>query len=664
MFFRKNKNKIQFFTSCLAIFIVAGSLFFVGAPDVFAQTQASDTTWWSWPFRWLLYGVFQLVGLLTSAAVTLLEWIINPAFISGDTGILNKKSVYEMWKFIRDFFNLFFILVLLYTAFTIVFQVAKDYKKALLSIVLAALFINFSFPVSRFIIDVGNVPMYFFADQIIQATQKSTVGTAMGAVLGTSQLDKLLLPKGDGEDVSNILVAIVFMFIFSITLLVLAVQFVFRFIGLIILVIFSPVGFAASIIPGMEKYASMWWDKFIQYVLFGPAAMLMLLIAIRFMVEIKIDGTSVTAKQAAANLTSSGFGGDTAAAMAMFTIPIILLWMTIGMASSFSIAGAGAVSGWGTGAARWVGRKTWGGTKWLGYKNPMARGIGQGLKEQVTTRFPGKQILAPSRFEAGARGIFGRGTRRGELESLDQKAAYEEAKKMKERNAGNSELKEALHGKDKKQAAAAAIVLSERKAIDTADDFAAALAVLGKNTKEVSSLIANTDSGSLKFDDEKKDKDGKTQLDRVMEAPAYSVNSKLRGDLEGRMKKEGQAKMTIEYKIKEQTKKGRSLEEARSEVYADTLDKYSADDLAKQSSLFEDMKSNPQLTKYVQDRVNLSAKGFQDAYSKANAKVQENWIKADINLQGSQTPQAASKEKEEMDKRRQKLKETREKNGR
>ena len=658
MSLKKTQNKTQFFFFCLSVFIVAGGFFFWDALAVYAeelpQAPEDSNGYFALVFKGLLYGIWYMTALLLNAAVILFQFVIQPAHFSK---LFNLISVYEMWKFIRDFFNLFFILVLLYTAFTIVFQVAKDYKKALLSIVLAALFINFSFPISRFIIDATNVPMYFFVDQITALER----GGGLSSFFSASKLGGILLTDGVKSPFVNHFLAIIFTFLLAISFAVLAVMMFVRLVGLLILVIFSSVGFAASIIPGMGKFSDQWWEKFLQYALFGPAAALMILISVRFLQGVAGE---TYFKQLATQSATNGNLSKLLESMVTFSIPIILLWFTIGIANHFSIAGASTVSNLGYGAANWARKKTWGGTKWVGLHNPITRGIGQGLKEQVSTRFPGKQILAPSKLEAGARGVFGRGTRRGELESLDQKAAYEEAKKMKERNAGNSELKDALHGNDKKQAAAAAIVLSERKAIDTADDFAAALTVLGKNTKEVSSLIANADSGALKFDDEKKDTDGKTQLDRVMEAPAYSVNSKLRGDLESRMKKEGQAKMAIEYKIKTETKKGRGLGEVRTEVYAETLDKYSADDLAKQGSLFEKMDENPELTKYVQDRVNLSAKGFQDAYSKANAKVQENWIKAGINLQGSQTPQAASKEKEGMDKRRQKLKETREKNGR
>jgi hypothetical protein len=254
--------------------------------------------------------------------VTIFGWAINPEYISGVTGFFNRPQIYELWKFIRDFFNLFFILVLLYIAFTVVFQIQKNFKKALLSLVLVALLVNFSFPISRFMIDVANVPMYFFANQML--TDPNNPGESFGTVLGATQLQGIILPYKADSDISQLLAGIVFLFMFSITLLVLAVMFVIRLAALLILVIFSSVGFAASIIPGMEQYSKMWWDNFRKYALFGPAAMLMLLIATRFFTSISGgDPTFKNMKTVAIGATTTG-DLNFVASMAMFSIPIIM----------------------------------------------------------------------------------------------------------------------------------------------------------------------------------------------------------------------------------------------------------------------------------------------------------------------------------------------------
>ncbi|MDO8566408.1 MAG: hypothetical protein Q7S04_04500 [Candidatus Moranbacteria bacterium] len=313
-------------------------------------------------FKWLLYGIFTMFGWLASLAISIFEWAIDP----NDVILLfNNPGVYESWKFVRDFFNLFFILILLYIAFTVVFQINKDFKKTILSLVLAALYINFSFPVSRALIDMTNVPMYFFANQMMARSAAQGTGI-LGGVMTASHIAGILIPGaekgGDFEtsevSVSRLLMAIVFMFIFSITLLVLSIMFVIRLVALVILVIFSSVGFAASIIPGMSSYSKQWWDNFWKYALFGPAAMLMILVATRFFASMGNDSGALMQSMKAVTVNNVVASEQTFfASMALFTIPIIMLWFAMGLAQKMSIAGASTVVGLGQKVAKWVGKQ-------------------------------------------------------------------------------------------------------------------------------------------------------------------------------------------------------------------------------------------------------------------------------------------------------------------
>lgn len=350
MFSLKNKkqNRVVF---ALALFFFASGAFFLAPSTAHADAVDAALVVVKAP----LYVVFVLLGWMTSMAVTLFEWAINPDYISGANGIMNKASVYASWKLIRDFFNLFFILTLLYTAFTIIFQVAKDYKKTLLSLVLAALFVNFSFPITRVIIDVTNVPMYYFVNQI---AAKEGGQTIFGNFLGASRIQDVLIPKDYSVlwgSTTQLMMAIVMLFIFMVSMLVMAVLMVIRLVALIVLLIFASVGFAASVVPGLEKYGSMWWEKLWHYALFGPAAMLMLFIATRFFGEIANDATRSQFVKIATNNATQG-SMDIIASMAMFSVPVIMMWFAIGLGTSMSIMGAGAVSGKGEQFIKWAGK--------------------------------------------------------------------------------------------------------------------------------------------------------------------------------------------------------------------------------------------------------------------------------------------------------------------
>jgi len=368
----KNKKNIQY-TSVLLLLVLAVGVTFPHS----AQASFWGLGWVgdgiSDVFKGLLFGIFHMVGALVSGAVVIFQWAIDPAVYSPG-GLFNKASVYNMWKLIRDFLNLFFILTLLYTAFTIVFQIASNYKKTLLSIVLAALFVNFSFPLTRVIIDATNVPMYYFINLIMGSTTAPAAAgqQVLGPVLSASGLKDLLIPPQNSlskeTTVAQLLMAIVFLFVFMVTIMVLAVMLVIRMMALLILVIFSPIGFAASVIPGLKQYSDAWWDKLWKYAFFGPATMLMLYIATQFFSEIAKDDTKqnmILATQG--NIASTG--SDYFASMGMYSITIIMLWMAIGLANTMSIAGAGAVAGTGEKFLKWTGRKlTVSPAKFVGHK--------------------------------------------------------------------------------------------------------------------------------------------------------------------------------------------------------------------------------------------------------------------------------------------------------
>ena len=447
-------------------------------------------------FKSLLYGIFVMVGWFASMAITLFEWAILPENVSGNSGLLNRNSIYSMWKMIRDFFNLFFILTLLYTAFTIVFQVAKNYKQTLLSIILAAMFVNFSFPITRVIIDMTNVPMYYFVNQL--GSNGSSQKDYLGTVLSATKLQDILVPGSKGGisnvnfsniGVSQLLMAIVFLFIFSVTLLVLAVMFVVRLAALIILLIFSSVGFAASVIPGLEKYGSMWWEKLAQYALFGPAAMLMLVIATQFFAEISQDNTNAQFVQAGlANSTpeTAGF----ISSMAMFTVPIVMLWAAIGLAVSSSLVGAGAVVGLGYAAIKGAG-------KFVAYKNPVTRGFGLGAKERFQGTKVGRWLKSPSSTEAAIKGWTkktslnpvpgwrdsgkGRAGARTELQKLKDKQINEQIAKDKENKLSRTDALNRMKSQDEVMRVSAATSLASMdNGIQSMDDLAAVLKAIDK----------------------------------------------------------------------------------------------------------------------------------------------------------------------------------------
>ncbi len=316
-------------------------------------------------FKWLLYGIFTFCAFLAMLAASIFSYVLDVSHLQS---IMNNAVIYEMWRIVRDFFNLFFIFSLLIVAFSTIFQVSKyGGLKSVWNIVLAALFINFSFPIARMIIDLGNVMMYSFINDIFGMTGD---GLTRG-VLSTSGLKGLFMLSEQNLDftVKYFLIAIVCMFMFGVSFLTLALMMFYRLFMLPILVMFSPIGFAGSAIPGMSGYSSQWWDKLIKNVFFGPIAVFMVMIAVQFMSALgRSQGNTITSSMVA----SSSASDDFLASIVYMTIPIIFFWIAITSAEKLSSEASGMANAFGSKFLKWSGGLPWRGTKgvagWAGRK--------------------------------------------------------------------------------------------------------------------------------------------------------------------------------------------------------------------------------------------------------------------------------------------------------
>jgi hypothetical protein len=288
------------------------------------------------PITCPMVGILKLLGYLLSAAAALFTITTDPAMLRT---FLDAEHVYFVWTLIRDILNVAFIMVLLFSAFATIFQVSKySFKNNLFNIVLMALLVNFSFPITRFIIDISNVLMYTLINELgPMATTSSLSGFADGAGIA-----KLLSLNASGS-ISSLLAAIVFTFVFTVTIVALALMFMVRMIMLAIIIMLSPVAFTGTIIFGIDGgYAKKWWKDLLDNAFFGPIMIFFLLIATRIMqATVTLEGSL---RKAATDNALNGMQ-ETVMTMAMFSMPIAALWLGMGYAKKHGGAGADAIMG-------------------------------------------------------------------------------------------------------------------------------------------------------------------------------------------------------------------------------------------------------------------------------------------------------------------------------
>lgn len=335
LFFQKSNSKLA---TLIIFFIVIGGFLFFG------NAHAAHAFWGEGLVKGMLQIVLYFCSLLLSMANTILGWCIDTDNMQLLT---NGQAIYKSWVLIRDLLNISFILVLLYTAFTIIFQVDSSNKKIILTVVLMALLVNFSFPITRFIIDISNTLMY---------TIVKTMGMAQGFASLTDSTSLHALVNPVNPTLETLFASVIFSFIFALTLVATGLLLIVRMIALAILIIFSPVAFVATILPGTKSYASKWWTNLFNYALFGPVMLLMIYITTQLMVGFSQFNTlkkfAIVGRDSVAGGNENFIG-----AMAYMSIPVVLLWIGMGTAQSMSIAGAGAIMGQAQKVGKWAGMK-------------------------------------------------------------------------------------------------------------------------------------------------------------------------------------------------------------------------------------------------------------------------------------------------------------------
>lgn len=95
------------------------------------------------------------------------------------TALYENNFLPEAWRIVRDFSNIFFILVLLYIAIKMILGIGgADIKKMVVNVIIAALLINFSMFMTRLVIDSSNILALIFYNKItVNPAQTSTEST-------------------------------------------------------------------------------------------------------------------------------------------------------------------------------------------------------------------------------------------------------------------------------------------------------------------------------------------------------------------------------------------------------------------------------------------------------------------------------------------------------
>lgn len=212
----------------------------------------------------------------------LLDYAVDLTVVHMGTLLNNMDSLRLAWQLFRDAVNMIFIFIVLFIAISIILQVERfGQRKLLVSIIIAALLINFSMFFTRVIVDTSNVLTYQFYKPVRQlsgiAAATGDDPTKPSGVIGfaaafmdlmhlqtlykeLSDPGKILQPlEMDFRIITYQLLGSVFFVITAFVFTTAALFFVLRFVTIVLLLVSSPLAFIGMILPKGENISTRWW---------------------------------------------------------------------------------------------------------------------------------------------------------------------------------------------------------------------------------------------------------------------------------------------------------------------------------------------------------------------------------------------------------------------
>lgn len=336
----------------------------------------------------------------------------------------------EIWRMVRDLFNLLFIFGIILAGFKLILGVDdSNAKRSLRNIIIAALLINFSLFAAQIVVDFSNI-LTSEMSQLLKSPSENQTNTAQAKVLdkevtniadsfiGAMDPTKIMnsssieaiqnainkkqpsidYTTNDPPEI-NIGMALIMGITSAFTLTL--VGFVFaagaflmfaRFLYLMFLMMFSPVMFLGMVLPNFKGKSKDWVETLFKQALMGPAYLFMLYIALKALATIKgINYESSVISYVMLSLIVCGF-----------------VWAALMVSKSMGTYGASQIMSMGQSMGRsargYVGRAAGGTTFGLG-----ARGL-RATAGRLSNKVANIESLKDTEAKGGLRGWAARRT--------------------------------------------------------------------------------------------------------------------------------------------------------------------------------------------------------------------------------------------------------------
>jgi hypothetical protein len=255
--------------------------------------------------------IFLATRALAALLLTISAWVLDQslkATISFDYGQIGGVS--DVWRIVRDSFNVLFVFILLWAGITQIIGIAKtNTKQIIIGVVIAGLLINFSMFFARVLIDASNITSTALYNQIVNtsgsATNNFSLSSGLTQGLGVAAITitnsnafTADWEKGSSEigKASGVLSTfqIILLFVMQIAVYLIAafafisvcILFIGRIVMLTLLLALSPIGFLGTsaiggVLSKVRDASKWWWDEFSAQLFVTPIFLLLIFITIK-----------------------------------------------------------------------------------------------------------------------------------------------------------------------------------------------------------------------------------------------------------------------------------------------------------------------------------------------------------------------------------------------
>lgn len=250
--------------------------------------------------------------------------------------------IYPGWEVLRNVVNIYFIVAIIAIAMATLFRVESyKFKHLLVQLIIAALIVNFSLVISQAVLGVADTVQNQFLPnnaQVIRELGKDLMPNRILEIINSSQF-------ASGSFFATASTSLFFMALAIGSFLVfcgILAFLVIRIVMLWILLMLSPLAYAAGVLPSTASMRGKWWGEFLKYAFFTPIMAFFLnmaaIIAVNYEYVFRDINTNV-----AATAEWKGFA-TLVFAVASNVLLLVFLIAALKIAEQFGIYGADKIT--------------------------------------------------------------------------------------------------------------------------------------------------------------------------------------------------------------------------------------------------------------------------------------------------------------------------------